>query len=109
MKKIMSSLLSLVMVFSLSVPAFAAESNSSTPDDTITVTQKIYFDEAVPATSANDQDTLYIKQLTKPTLIFLQFLLLLLLTLSGLPSKELLLNCPRMESLGRCRSLLSGK
>lgn len=45
------------MVFSLSVPAFAAESNSSTPDDTITVTQKIYFDEAVPATSANDQDT----------------------------------------------------
>lgn len=49
------------------------------------------------------------KQLTKPTLIFLQFLLLFLLILSGLPSKELLLDCPRMESLCRCRSLLGGK
>lgn len=58
MKKIISCLLSLVMVFSLSIPAFASENDSSTPDDTITITQKIYFDEIVPVPSANDQDTL---------------------------------------------------
>ena len=41
---------------------------------------------------------------SKPTSFF--FWLLALLIRSGLTSEELLLDCPCMESLGRCRCLL---
>ncbi len=57
MKKLFSLILSLAMVFSLAVPAFAAETPPSTPEDTIIVTQKIYFNEMTPLSPENSQDT----------------------------------------------------
>lgn len=59
MKKLICSLLSLIMIFSLSIPAFAAENSTTSSDDTITITQKIYFDEMTPEQNESEVDTTY--------------------------------------------------
>ena len=46
------------------------------------------------------------KELTKPASLLLR--LLTLLIRSGLPGNKLLLDCPRVKGLGRCRCLLGG-
>ena len=46
------------------------------------------------------------KEPTKPATLLNRFCLTLRLIGSGLAGKKLLMHCPSMESLGRCRSLL---